>query len=138
MGITSHPKTCGISLHGPDDAGPEVDYATLISADGWQEDLDLDKADIAAQELAKYESLGFVKSLASGRELQDYIGGNQSFTCAITSASSNVERVQLPRVWDVLRDFMTLWKDHSAAGVSFLVLDFENAFWQIPVLRSEW
>ena len=56
----------------------------------------------------------------------------------ITSASTNVERVLLPRVHDVVADSMSLWKDKSEFEfIRFLVLDFENAFWQIPISVQE-
>ena len=51
----------------------------------------------------------------------------------LSSATSNPERVLLPRVADILVDTMELLRNLNPNGfMEFLVLDFSEAFWQLP------
>ena len=53
-------------------------------------------------------------------------------------AATKVERVLLPKCWDVLRDIMALRKGcKRGEKIALFVLDFRDAFYMLPLLASE-
>ena len=53
-------------------------------------------------------------------------------------AATKVERVLLPKCWDVLRDIMALGQTcNHGEKVKLFVLDFRDAFYMLPLLAAE-
>ena len=56
----------------------------------------------------------------------------------VSGASTNTERVLLPRALDVVHDALELLRSPVAGRqLWFLVCDFSDAFWQVPIAAPE-
>ncbi len=108
-----------------------------------------------------YEAKGFVRGFDSADDLEAFLGEEPVLSrvhvltkerlgktkrrlildckrSGLTDASRKAERALLPRAVDVVDDILSLECDAAAGeGVQILVLDFSDAFWQIPLHPTE-
>eukprot|EP00971_Amphidinium_carterae_P349784 6491222-Amphidinium_carterae.1 len=135
-----------------------ADLDTLVAGDLGD---DIESAPHAESEFHEYERLGFVKRFNSLCELESFLGqppvlsrihvlvkqiGLQcklrtifdAKASGLSAATANPEKVMLPRIVDVVTDAMHMLRRLETTSVpQMLVLDFTQAFWQIPIAPSE-
>ena len=160
MGLRVHPLSRGIfPLHvsGMDRLDPE----DIVTDPSWLDEGTELQTSLCRVEFDKFEKAGFVVGFDSLDELELYLGEPAVLShvrlisrerggkvkhrpvfdaraSGISSASSNIERVLLPRALDVVQDALEAWRETGQKHpLQFLVIDFSDAFWQIPIMSLE-
>eukprot|EP00971_Amphidinium_carterae_P331013 6464345-Amphidinium_carterae.1 len=160
MGLRLHPVARGIfPLYSAPYA--DDDPEGLTSDGTWADENGPEQFEIAAEELRKFELKQFVLKFDSYSAVCQHLGEKPVLSqlrvltkerngvkkhriifdlkaSGVTAASSNMERVLLPRVLDVIHEIMLhAQKLPETHCMKLLVVDFTDAFWQIPIARQE-
>ena len=156
-GITMEPEACGIFPATDDSAefDPEelmMDYRAFNNIAGVEE------GETAERTVKAYLGKDYLKSFNTVQELQEFVGHASPIlnkigiiskkgkdrmildtkASRIKQCSAKYQRVILPRLLDAIISALKLLatcKGHES--LSFFVLDFTEAFWQIPLSPSE-
>ncbi len=132
-----------------------TDFDGFVNYSGIEEDDDL------AEQMQGYADSGFVKVFRDLRSCSEYLGGKPVLSrlgCVVKerfgkikkrvivdSKQSGVSRTAslgfrsvLPRVLDLVFDTLELMSDLSITeNIEYFVLDFVDAFWQLPLAHAE-
>ena len=159
MGLTCHPRCTGI-FPPKDDGSDRSSPWDLTTCWDDLEPLDDDKQSLAIAEFNTFVEKGFVLVFDRFDDVTSYLGCEPVLSMVrviskerggklkhrvvfdakasgVSAASSNVESVQLPRLLDVIFDTLEVLNEHDASSASYFILDFEDAFWQIPMMHCE-
>ncbi|CAK0895402.1 unnamed protein product, partial [Prorocentrum cordatum] len=117
----------------------------------------------AVEEIKSYASLGWLASAASFEECCERLGGAPVLSkfvlltkvkegetkrrlvinlkaSSVTAATAKTHRVPLPGVMDAVQDVLELLSRNEGGdqfGVEWLVVDFNDAFWNVPLAVEE-
>ncbi len=158
-GVRAFPEHRGV--YPPVDDETPADPEELVTLFDEQVSASPDDEDFAQTMFRDYEAKGYVRGFDSADELATFLGEEPVLSrvhvltkerlgktkrrlildckrSGLTDASRKAERALLPRAVDVVDDIMSLECDaDEGEGVQLLVLDFSDAFWQIPLHPTE-
>ena len=156
-GITIHPPSCGIFPEigdSPDE--PHEDVATDFCA--FRNYAGVDDDTVAEEEIKHHIRKGHLKSFATIDELQTFLKGQapilnkigivtkgikkrmilDTAASRVKQCSAKNQRVLLPRLLDAILQGLQLFdKCSPGEGMEWFVLDFVEAFWQVPLDPAE-
>ena len=159
-GITRQPANVGIF---PTSEAPPSQEFSLAFWDGSEVNyVSMDDSPFAQEVLSKLVDSGYVikcdgieeaKSLLNNvtpviskgalisKEKDGVMKHRLILDCRVSgtnSATRKWERIVLPKIWDIIRDVMHLWRDYPDGSLSFLVCDITDAFYKVPLDCAEW
>jgi hypothetical protein len=160
-GLKHDPEGCGISPATND--SPELNVDDLeTDFDNFRNYAGVDDDDTAEQEVASHEKSKHVREFSSFQELVDFLYGELPILSRIgliikekggvikkrmildtkwsflKFCSAKHQRVLLPRLLDAILQGLNLLSETQAdAECEWFVLDFKDAFWQVPLRPDE-
>jgi len=164
-GLELFPRNAGV-FEPVDDTAEDVNPEEILAVDVEIVATKIDADADAFAQLTSYEEKGYVRSFASVKEAQAFVGGSLVLSdlvvvektkpdgtkkrriilncksSGVSRVSKKTERVRLPRVMDVVFDTMEICCGSAAEQgtdeAEFYVVDVEEAYWNVPVAPQEW
>ena len=164
-GLELFPQSAGV-FEPVDDIAEVANPEEILAGDVEIVATKIDTDEDAYAQLTSYEKKGYVKSFASVKEAQAFVGGPLVLSdlvvvektkpdgtkkrriilncksSGVSRVSKKTERVRLPRVMDVVFDTMDICSgntvDHDNDEAEVYVVDVEEAYWNVPVAPREW
>lgn len=161
-GITQLPELEGVFPRSSGDVNEYLDPAELdYDADGFVNYKGIDEDQVVAEQIAKYRDLGYLQEFDSYERCRNYLGGEPVLSrfglvvrtkmgktkkrlildvkqSQVKYSTRRTHRVPLPRGTDVAIDALESARElASEEALEFMVLDFKEAFWNVPLAKAE-
>ena len=152
-GVFPRAQHAGLLTANPEELLTDLDAFTNFSS--------FENDDESVNEVLKYRDKGYLLEFNSQEELRAYLGAEPIVSkfavlwkwrdgawkkrvildlkaSSVTACTRATHRVVLPRVSDAVQDVLELlWDQAPGEGIEWAVLDFTDAFWNIPLAFSE-